>query len=164
MAKLKSSPHAKTATSQAKSITISNKIYFTFSSLFPHQFRQEYHDLIALEFEEQCRDAYKQHGPYGLIKLWWRALGDLTKGVIIESLKASHRKKAIIEGEGQRRRKSIDIMARFLILLNSLIAAFIILKFSFYLGLSFLCLSFVFFIITKRIKSLRPTLNPPKET
>ncbi len=142
-----------------KTLTVSNEVYHFFLRLFPRQFAQEYRDLIALQFEEQCRDAYAERGRWGLVGMWWRTLGDLGKGVVVERLRAGGRKREKVEGENQKLGEASNV--RLSIRLIRLFLFFLFLIFFFGNSISSIFIGLMIILFLLFLSS--SLISPPKE-
>jgi len=67
-------------------VLISQRVYGWLLRAYPPGHRAEYGSAMAQLFRDQCGDAWKKAGTWGLMKLWGRALPDLVKTSIIERL------------------------------------------------------------------------------
>ncbi len=93
---------------------LSIALYKLMLYLYPRTFRREYGDLMAQVFADLCRDMGKQHGLFGMMRLWGRTLLDLFVTVPKEQLEAF----------GYRRTQLMDVKA-FNTQLNDTVLSFI---------------------------------------
>jgi hypothetical protein len=69
-----------------RSIESSRRFFSTLLNLYPRDHRSEYADSMRQVFTDQCRDAQKEKGIFGIILLWLRILPDLGYTAIVEHL------------------------------------------------------------------------------
>lgn len=69
-----------------RSFESSRRFFSTLLNLYPREHRSEYAESMRQVFTDQCRDAYKDKGMFGIILLWLRILPDLGYTAIVEHL------------------------------------------------------------------------------
>ncbi len=62
------------------------RIYRMLIFLYPESHRQKYGDLMAQLFRDQCRDAHRENGAWGLVTMWRRVSTDLLLTAVPEHL------------------------------------------------------------------------------
>jgi capsular polysaccharide biosynthesis protein len=83
--------------SRAAEFRFSRRIYAFLLLAYPRSHRAEYGDPMAQIFRDQCRDAWKESGKWGLLKLWLCILPDLVGTSILERLAALNSGKTMSE-------------------------------------------------------------------
>jgi hypothetical protein len=69
-----------------KLLRASNSLYARLLSLYPAAHRREYGWLLNQAFQDMSRDAYREQGGLGLLKVWLAVSGDLLKTASWERL------------------------------------------------------------------------------
>ena len=74
---------------------VSQKIYAWLLRAYPPRHRAEYGVAMAQLFRDQCRDAWRESGGLGLVKLWLRVLPDWASTSVRERLAALNERKTM---------------------------------------------------------------------
>ena len=64
--------------------TTSDRLFRLLLRLYPAGHRAEYSEAMAQHFRDVCRDAYRQNGRRGLIRMWIKVAGDTLKNAPLE--------------------------------------------------------------------------------
>jgi Clp amino terminal domain, pathogenicity island component len=76
-------------------LRVSARGYCTLLYAYPRAFRRDYGAEMARLFRDTCRDAYRERGSRGVLRLWPAALGDLFLAAARERLAALPRPREI---------------------------------------------------------------------
>lgn len=71
-------------------MTLSERIYAGLLRLYPAAFRETYGREMLLIFRDQCRDAYRKSGRWGIAQVWLRTLADLARSVPAEHIQGAY--------------------------------------------------------------------------
>lgn len=74
---------------------VSQKVYAWLLRAYPPAHRAEYGEAMAQLFRDQCRDAWREAGGWGLTKLWLRVLPDWVSTSIGERIAALNERKTM---------------------------------------------------------------------
>lgn len=73
-------------------VTASHRIYQSLLGAYPRRFREAFRDEMAVLFRDCAREIYRSKGRWGVVRLWARALFDLTHNVPREHIVSQVRK------------------------------------------------------------------------
>jgi len=76
----------------SKSVEFSERIYRKLLRLYPQSHRQQYSELMAQLFRDQCRDVVRAGCSGGWMKFWLRVLLDIGRSSALEQIAAIERK------------------------------------------------------------------------
>lgn len=62
------------------------RLFLSLMNFYPQEYRKDYSTAMQQVFTQQCRDAYKEKGFWGVVILWLRILPDLGYTAIVEHL------------------------------------------------------------------------------
>jgi hypothetical protein len=80
-----------------KWVALSQRLYRWLLQLYPQGYRASYEAEMFHLFSDQCREAHKEQGRWGILSLWSRTLVDVIVTVIREHLSDPHAKAGLLE-------------------------------------------------------------------
>ena len=75
----------------------SRRFYARLLGLYPREFRAEYGFSMIQLFSDQCRSAIRENGAWGIVRLWFRTLTDLTRSVLREHMTSPNATGGLLE-------------------------------------------------------------------
>lgn len=68
------------------SLAVSERVYRFLLVLYPAEFRHEYADPLVQAFRDSCREAHRDSGTLGVIRMWLPIIGDLVSNASAERI------------------------------------------------------------------------------
>lgn len=78
-------------------VALSQRLYGWLLQLYPRAYRTAYELEMSHLFSDQCRDAYKAQGQWGILSLWLRTLVDVGVTVVREHLSDPNARVGLLE-------------------------------------------------------------------